>query len=143
MAEPAPTSSEPGASGRRRVRRLIGVYHASGTTLGEISYWIGARLGRAHCPLCDITHGTIREKKQWRQCRAQLPVPFETVHLDDRGALLARLTDGHTPCVVAETDAGFEVLVGRSELETCEGSPTCLIDIIVATARERGLVLGE
>jgi len=48
------------------VRELIGVYDADGTLLGEARYWIGARLGRAHCALCDITHGLFTERADWR-----------------------------------------------------------------------------
>jgi hypothetical protein len=33
---------------------LIGVYAADGTVTGELAYFVGARLGRAHCALCDI-----------------------------------------------------------------------------------------
>jgi hypothetical protein len=47
---------------RRPVRRLVGVYDADGTLRGEVGYWVGARLGRAHCALCDITHSPIRER---------------------------------------------------------------------------------
>ena len=34
--------------------------------VGEARYWIGARLGRAHCALCDITHGLFTERDDWR-----------------------------------------------------------------------------
>ena len=65
------------------VDRLIGVYDADGTLTGELRYWIGARLGRAHCSLCDITHGLVSEKSAWRECRDTLPVPFDTYHRND------------------------------------------------------------
>src|SRR6478735_10675397 len=67
-----------------RIVRLIGVYDADGTVRGELAYWVGARLGRAHCALCDITHGLIRERADWKACRASLPVPFDTFHRDDQ-----------------------------------------------------------
>ncbi|MBA2282333.1 MAG: hypothetical protein H0W25_14065 [Acidimicrobiia bacterium] len=35
------------------ITRLIGVYDADGSVLGELSYFLKARLGRAHCALCD------------------------------------------------------------------------------------------
>lgn len=41
------------------LQRLVGVYDADGTVLGELSYFVKARLGRAHCSLCDITHGVV------------------------------------------------------------------------------------
>jgi hypothetical protein len=126
----------------RPALRLVGVYHASGTPWGEISYWLKARVGRAHCALCDITHGSVREKTEWKQRRAELPVPFVTVHLDERDATLLAFTEGHTPCVVAETSAGLEMLVDADQLDACDGSPACLLDTIDARAAALGIVLG-
>jgi hypothetical protein len=124
-----------------RVDRLVGVYHAEGSLRGELSYWIGARLGRAHCALCDITHGSFRMKEQWRECRARLPVEFETVHLDERPADLVTLTDGHTPCVVASVDGAWVMVLGPDELDACEGDGDALIDAIVTTLARQGLDL--
>ena len=62
------------------VVRLVGVYNADGTVFGELSYFVGKRLGRAHCALCDITHGLVRERPAWQECVAALPVPFEMFH---------------------------------------------------------------
>jgi hypothetical protein len=105
------------------VRSLVGVYHANGTVLGELSYWVKARLGRGHCALCDITHGSVREKAAWRDCRATLAVPMTTVHLDERTPEVAAATEGRTPCVAAVTDAGVEVLLSSEQLEACHGDP--------------------
>ena len=68
------------------VRELIGVYDADGTLVGEVRYWIGARLGRTHCGLCEITHGLFTERADWRQCRDQLDVEFPTYHRNDAPA---------------------------------------------------------
>jgi hypothetical protein len=132
----------PPAAGERSVRRLVGVYHASGTLSGEIAYLVRARLGRAHCALCDITHGAIREKADWRACRQDVAVPFDTVHLNERDSALVAATEGRTPCVVAETAAGLEVLLDESDLEACRGSPRRLVQAVVDAARARGLTLG-
>jgi len=108
------------------VERLIGVYDADGTVWGELSYWVGARLGRVHCALCDITHSSVRERSEWRACRAGLPVPFDTYHRDDQPDSIRTVTDGALPCVVAETDGGPVVVVSRRELEACDGSVEAL-----------------
>lgn len=105
-----------------RVRRLVGVYDAEGTLRGELTYWVGARLGRAHCSLCDITHGTFRERGDWKQCRAALPVPFDTYHLDDQPSAVRDAAEGTAPVVVAETSVGYVVLLGPRELDACAGS---------------------
>lgn len=105
-----------------QVVRLVGVYDADHTLRGEVSYWIGARLGRAHCSLCDITHGTFRERRDWQDCRAALAVPFETFHRDDQPVEVRDAAEGTVPVVLAETTIGFVVLLGPRELEGCAGS---------------------
>ena len=76
--------SRTGRTVTAEVTRLIGVYDADGTVLGELSYFLRARVGRAHCALCDITHGRVRERDDWRAERDRLPVPFTTFHRDDQ-----------------------------------------------------------
>ena len=123
------------------VRRLIGVYHASGTPWGELSYWLKSRAGSTHCALCYITHGAVREKAEWKTCRGRLAVPFETVHLNERDAGLATFTHGQTPCVVADTESGYVMLVDPFELEGCAGSPDALVTFVSRKAAALGLDL--
>jgi hypothetical protein len=113
-----------------RVVELLGIYHANGSLWGEVTYWVGARFGRAHCALCDITHGTFRRRPEWDSCAAGLPVPFTSCHLDDRPDDVVTLTDGHTPCVVARTTAGPVIIVDPETLETCHGDPAALVTAI-------------
>ena len=107
---------------------LVGVYDADGTLSGELAYWVGAHLtGRRHCALCEITHGMFREKTQWRELAAGLPVPFEAVHLDERSPEVLAASDGCEPCVVAlRADGSAEVVLGAEELEAMGGDPTRL-----------------
>jgi hypothetical protein len=127
----------------RPIHELIGVYHADGTFGAEVAYWFGARLGRAHCSLCDITHGTFREKRAWRECRSALAIPFTTVHLDEQRAAVAALTAGSTPCVVADTEAGLVMLLTTADLESCAGSPAAFIETIATAAARFGLTIDE
>ena len=120
------------------VRRLIGVYDADGTWRGELAYVVGARLGRAHCSLCDITHGALRERATWRACRAGLPVPFETYHRDDQPEPVRAVLAGAHPAVVAELDDGWVPLLDRAELETCDSSPEALVAALEAAVARLG-----
>ncbi len=110
--------------------RLIGVYHADGTLRGELAYFVGARLGRAHCALCDITHGAVRKRTAWQRCVDGLPVPFDTYHRDDQPDAVREATRDTTPFVVAETTAGIVTLVGPDELDACDSSVDALVTAI-------------
>ncbi len=121
------------------IARLVGIYNAEHTLRGELAYWVGARLGRAHCALCDITHGLVRERADWRECRDGLPVPFDTFHLDDQPADVRALLDGRAPAVVARTDVGLTLLLGEAELDRCGGSPEKLSAALTEAATRAGL----
>ncbi len=88
----------------RTIRRLVGVYHADGTLLGEVSYFVGARLGRAHCSLCDITHGLVRERPEWRAACSILNRPEVRALLGERGITIP----GPTFFVPAEHDTATD-----------------------------------
>jgi len=121
------------------VRSLTGVYHANGSLTGELAYVVGKALGRAHCALCDITHGTFTEKSAWRECRDGIPVPFDTVHLDERSDAVRAATTDWTPCVVATTDGGIVRLLGPDDLEVLGGEPAALVAAVERAVDAAGL----
>lgn len=127
------------ASADPRLLRLIGVYAADGTLTGEIAYWVGARLGRAHCSLCDVTHGLFRAKGEWAACVAGLPVPFDTYHRNDQPDSVRRIAADVTPIVAAETTDGAVMLLGPAEIGACAGSPERLMAAIEAAVSAKAL----
>lgn len=135
-----------------RIVRLIGVYNAEASLSGELAYWVGARLGLAHCALCDITHGLLRERADWRACRAALPTPFVTFHKDDQPHDVRALLAGAAPAVVADVAEGdvadvdaaavggqLVLLLGPAALDRCAASPDRLVAALTAAALEAGL----
>ena len=121
-----------------QIRRLIGVYDADGSLSGELKYWIGAKLGRRHCSLCDITHGGVRESSEWKSCRAQLPVDFDLFHRNDAPTAVRSILKGVFPAVLAETDDVLTLLLGPKELDECQGSSEKLSNAINAAVQLRG-----
>ena len=101
---------------------LIGVYNADGTLSGELRYWFGARLGRTHCALCEITHGTFLEKDEWKRISRALPVPFDAVHLDQRSPEVRAASGTATPCVIARLAAASKCWSGLSSWRPAERS---------------------
>lgn len=121
------------------VHRLVGVYDADGSLRGELSYWLKARFGAAHCALCDVTHGLARMKPQWRECRDSLPVEFRTYHRDDQPDHVRAATGNAAPVVVADTDRGVVLLLGPQQLERCNGDPDALVAAVRDAVADRGL----
>ncbi len=121
---------------------LIGVYDADGTVIGEVTYWLGARIGRAHCALCEVTHGLFTERDSWRRWRRSLPVPFELFHRDDAPSEVLAMVDA-LPTVVARTADGLVELMGRSALEECSGELATFVDSLDRALRDRGLRLAD
>ena len=124
---------------RTAITRLIGVYDADGTLRGELAYWVGARLGRTHCSLCEITHGLVRERSDWKSCKEGIAVPFDTYHRNDQPSSVRSATGDTAPVVVAETTSGITLLLGPTELDACAGSVEQLIELIEAAVLEKGL----
>ena len=118
------------------------MYDADHTLWGELSYWVGARLGRSHCALCDITHGLLREREDWRACRDEVPVPFETYHRDDQPEGVRAAAGGRVPVVVAETGDGWTVLLDGDALDACAGSPEALVRALDEALGRLGLSWG-
>lgn len=131
--------SSPDAAPTQRIVRLVGVYDADSTLRGELSYWVGARLGRRHCSLCDITHGSVRQRPEWKTCQAGLPVPFDTFHRNDQPDPVRAAATGQAPVVVAETNTGHVVLLDAATLDACNGSIDRLVDAIEQSAERLGL----
>jgi hypothetical protein len=128
------------SSGTHRVvvQRLIGVYDADSSLTGELKYWIGAKLGRRHCSLCDITHGGVHESSEWKSYRAQLPVAFTLHHRDDAPKAIRELLNGAFPSVLVEVDDEVSILLGPEELDACRGSAQQPERAINSSMEERG-----
>ena len=127
----------------RPVRRLVGVYDADGTLRGEVAYWVGARLGRAHCALCDITHSSVRERSEWRACRTGLPIPFELFHRDDQPADVRAAAGTEAPYVLADTGSELVLLLDGDALKACAGAVDAFADALEAARLRNGLAWND
>lgn len=103
------------------ITEFVGVYDADSTLLGEISYWIGARLGTTHCSLCELTHGLFTVKSEWKECSRNLGVPFRTWHRNDAPADVLEAAAGAFPVVLARDTRGLHAVLSGSELENFGG----------------------
>ena len=103
------------------ITELIGVYDADSTLFGEISYWVGARLGVTHCSLCELTHGLFTKKSEWTQCAESLSIPFRLFHRDDAPHDVIAALAGQFPAVLQRTIEGVTVILTKDQLEQFDG----------------------
>ena len=52
---------------------------------------------------------------------AQLPVPLRLVHRNEQPPALAQLTEGRTPCIIAEVGSEQLIVLGPADLKACGG----------------------
>jgi len=103
------------------VTRLVGVYRADGGLRGELRYLAGHYFHGQSCSLCDITHSPFRRKAAWTAAVAELGIPFSLVHLNEMEPGLAEFVGDRAACVVAETAAGWQMVLGNDTLSSLHG----------------------
>ncbi|WDZ87653.1 hypothetical protein [Micromonospora cathayae] len=127
------------AESDRAVRRLVGVYHADGGLRGELAYLVGKVRGTADCALCDTTHGRLGRRREWKDLLPELGVPVDLVHLNERSPAVRAASEGRTPCVLAVTADGPELLLGPEQLAAVRGDVTGFAAALRAAADRAGL----
>ena len=105
--------------------RILAIYDADFTVLGEIAYAIGKVTGTRSCSLCDISHGlNPLGKKNWRSYCETRP-EIEWIHRNDLDEELRTTLNCELPCVVARDSAGgCHTLLDSTELSDCNGDIT-------------------
>ena len=114
------------------VSEFIGIYDADSTLVGEISYWVNARLGRAHCSLCDLTHGMFTKKSEWKSCEQTLHVPFSAYHRNDSPQEALDVADGTFPIVLIRTSDGLEIVFSPQQLAEFNGDTTAFVQALAS-----------
>jgi hypothetical protein len=114
------------------------VYDASGTIVGEISYFLRRTFLKQHCALCDITHSTFSRRPTWDRCVTNLGIEFQLHHRNDVPASIAATPGYTTPCVICEyEDGSLTLLVNSNELDSCGNSPEQLMNLIFAKITDK------
>ena len=120
----------------KRITTLFGVYDADATLWGEMSYWVGARLGVRHCSLCDITHSLFKQKAIWNEQRDKLMkdhgVDFQAFHRNDQPEKVRLVINEQYPAVVAQDETGqLSIFMNDQEISQCEKSPEKFVNHII------------
>ena len=127
--------------------RLLVVYDADGSLVGEVSYIVGHALGLRECAACDITHRPFSlagkpadgswEKPEWRAFKKRLPMPVEQLHRDElsekrKESLFGRQRATKLPLVAGErNDGSISVIVTADQLSACHGKVSALESLVI------------
>ena len=102
--------------------RILAIYDADLSVIGELSYAVGKLSGTRSCALCDITHGLNPfGKRAWRSYCEDRP-EVEWLHRNEiSDEMLAQLPT-ELPCVIKQDEHGcLCTLLDTSALLACEG----------------------
>ncbi len=102
--------------------RILAIYDADFSVLGELTYAVGKLTGKRSCSLCDITHGLNPFGKQaWRVYCEDRP-EVEWLHRNEISDEMLAQLPSLLPCVIKQDANGYlSTLLDASDLSACEG----------------------
>jgi hypothetical protein len=106
---------------KRKIERLIFIFDADSGAMGAIVDTARKLLMIKGCALCQITHGVIGEKQDWKSCKEELGVPIDYLHRDDIPPSLESKVRENLPCIVAQVDGESLILLKPDVINRCRG----------------------
>ncbi|MGB0437487.1 MAG: hypothetical protein ACPGIJ_11020 [Mycobacterium sp.] len=103
------------------IERLYLIWNAELSLTGGLAYVANRLRGKDECALCELTYAGITEKPEFKQCKQDIGLPFEGVYRNRMDVEQAAVAADDFPCVLARTPTGLIKLLGRAEIETCDG----------------------
>lgn len=92
--------------------------------------------GTDSCALCEITHSSVSEKRDWKACKGALGVSVRGLYRNQLTPELSAPAHGF-PCVLVAVDERYKTLLDRQQLETCKGDSKVLLELIRAECAKR------
>lgn len=71
--------------------------------------------------MCEITHNSFLEKKEWGNQISKSSYNIKAVHLDEQPDDLYQFSIGKAPCVVGGNSKGFKLIFTSDELNSFKG----------------------
>ena len=71
--------------------------------------------------MCEITHNSFLEKKEWGNKISKSSYNIKAVHLDEQPDDLYQFSIGKAPCVVGGNSKGFKLIFTSDELDSFKG----------------------
>ena len=111
------------------IDKLVGIYNANGSIFGELTYLFGKLTGHSDCALCDITHGPLKQKADFRDAQQALCISFENLHLNELDSEFNAFK-ASAPCIISIYGSEYSLFITSAELKQCKGDVDQLFDLI-------------
>lgn len=116
------------------MNQLIFIYSAKSGVISNIpGAIVKAFGGMSGCALCNITHGSIKEKPAWVSFVASLSAPPIIYHTNEIPADIKEFLDKNAltlPVVLEQRGTTWGVVVTSDELNDCKGSVGELVRLL-------------
>lgn len=96
--------------------KIYFIYNASGTIAGELNYLYGKYFQDEHCELCDITHGTVSAKPEWKAWISAFKCENYVLHTNEAEEMDVDYSRFELPVVLVDRGIGLEELVTKEEM---------------------------
>lgn len=102
--------------------KIICIYNASSTWVGELNYLYKKLFENKSCSLCDLSHGITGIKKEWKEMESISDHEYSLLHINEVPANIPHNLIKKLPCVLKQDIENFELLIRPEELQICNGS---------------------
>tara|TARA_B110000467_G_scaffold156115_1_gene169230 strand:- start:323 stop:733 length:411 start_codon:yes stop_codon:yes gene_type:complete len=102
--------------------KIICIYNASSTWVGELNYLYKKLFENKSCSLCDLSHGMTGIKKEWKEMESISDHEYSLLHINEVPANIPHHLIKKLPCVLKQDIENFELLIRPEELQICNGS---------------------
>jgi hypothetical protein len=123
---------------RGSVMKILCIYNASSTWVGELSYLFGKIFQNSSCSMCDLSHSLTGIKKEWQEMEADSDHEYRLLHSNDLPTDIPPSLIKYLPCVIRETEdesERFSLLISRDQLSGCNGSITAFSALLESTLK--------
>ncbi|MDC0185507.1 hypothetical protein OAK03_01610 [Gammaproteobacteria bacterium] len=102
--------------------KIICIYNASSTWVGELNYLYKKLFENKSCSLCDLSHGMTGIKKEWKEMESISDHEYSLLHINEVPSNIPHHLIKKLPCVLKQDIENFELLIRPEELQICNGS---------------------
>lgn len=102
--------------------RIIGIYNADGSILGELKFAVNKVTGKSNCGLCELTHGwNPLGKSSWKRASSSSHVEIELLHRNELTREQSE-TAGDLPAIIVGKAGEWKKIMSADDIFSFSGN---------------------